>query len=232
MKFELFRNLCVLIVRYVSNATLVFKWSLFWCGYQRTLQSTDTTWYQTWHQTLLDSIHQTTVQRMYTIQLTCNQCFCSAKILVSTPRKVLTFIIKKTFSFIKVSKKTCASIVEKALLRVTPVSCAQISWNFRLNSITCRLCWPLEHQGILEAILAKKMLFQLSGDYHSCWRASFLAFCLCGRPAIYTIYITYISCIYSMYIGKNLSQAPVIDMKCNLFTGMGAVARSPFASAI
>ena len=35
-----------------------------------------------------------------------------------------------------------------------------------------------------------------------------------------------------MYIGKNLSQAPVIDMKCNLFTGMGAVARSPFANAI
>ena len=36
------------------------------------------------------------------------------------------------------------------------------------------------------------------GDVHSCWRASFLAFCLGGRPAIYTIYIPYISMIYSM----------------------------------
>ena len=35
---------------------------------------------------------------------------------------------------------------------------------------------------------------------HSCWRASFLAFCLGGRPAIYTINIPYISFIYSMYI--------------------------------
>ena len=35
--------------------------------------------------------------------------------------------------------------------------------------------------------------------YHSCWRASFLAFCLCGRPAIYTIYIPYTSLIFSMY---------------------------------
>ena len=34
------------------------------------------------------------------------------------------------------------------------------------------------------------------------------------------------------YIGGLLSQAPVIDMKCNVITGMGAVARSPFASAI
>ena len=37
---------------------------------------------------------------------------------------------------------------------------------------------------------------------HSCWRASFLAFCLGGRPAIYTIYIPYISLIYSMYISN------------------------------
>ena len=35
---------------------------------------------------------------------------------------------------------------------------------------------------------------------HSCWRASFLAFCLGGRPAIYNIYVPYISCMYSMYI--------------------------------
>ena len=35
---------------------------------------------------------------------------------------------------------------------------------------------------------------------HSCWRASFLAFCLGRRPAKYTIYIPYISFIYSMYI--------------------------------
>ena len=35
-----------------------------------------------------------------------------------------------------------------------------------------------------------------------------------------------------IYIGRILSQAPVIDMKCNLFTRMGAVTRSPFASAI
>ena len=35
---------------------------------------------------------------------------------------------------------------------------------------------------------------------HSCRQASFLSFCLCGRPAIYTIYVPYISCIYSMYI--------------------------------
>ena len=35
---------------------------------------------------------------------------------------------------------------------------------------------------------------------HSCWRASFLAFCLGGRPAMYTMYIPYISCVYSMYI--------------------------------
>ena len=35
---------------------------------------------------------------------------------------------------------------------------------------------------------------------HSCWRASFLAFCLGGRPTIYTLYIPYISFIYSMYI--------------------------------
>ena len=35
---------------------------------------------------------------------------------------------------------------------------------------------------------------------HSCRRASFLAFCLCGRPAIYTIYKPYRSCIYSMLI--------------------------------
>ena len=34
------------------------------------------------------------------------------------------------------------------------------------------------------------------------------------------------------HIGGLLSQAPLIDMKCNLFTGMGAVARTPFASAI
>ena len=34
---------------------------------------------------------------------------------------------------------------------------------------------------------------------HSCWRASFLAVCLGGRPATYTIHIPYISCIYSMY---------------------------------
>ena len=37
-------------------------------------------------------------------------------------------------------------------------------------------------------------------SHHSCWRASFLAFCLGGRPAIYTINIPYISFIYSMYI--------------------------------
>ena len=36
--------------------------------------------------------------------------------------------------------------------------------------------------------------------HHSCWRASFLGFCLGGRPAIYTIYIPYISFLYSMYI--------------------------------
>ena len=35
-----------------------------------------------------------------------------------------------------------------------------------------------------------------------------------------------------IHIGGLLSQAPVIDMKCNFITGMGAVARSPFASAI
>ena len=35
---------------------------------------------------------------------------------------------------------------------------------------------------------------------HCCWRASFMAFCLGGRPAIYTIYIPCILCIYSMYI--------------------------------
>ena len=34
------------------------------------------------------------------------------------------------------------------------------------------------------------------------------------------------------YIAGILSQAPVIDMKCNFFTGMGVVARSPVASAI
>ena len=37
-------------------------------------------------------------------------------------------------------------------------------------------------------------------QHHSCWRASFFAFCPGGRPAIYTIYIPYISLIYSIYI--------------------------------
>ena len=36
--------------------------------------------------------------------------------------------------------------------------------------------------------------------HHSCWRASFLAFCLGGRPAICTIYIPDISFIYPMCI--------------------------------
>ena len=35
---------------------------------------------------------------------------------------------------------------------------------------------------------------------HSCWRASFLASHLDGRPAKDTIYIPYISFMYSMYI--------------------------------
>ena len=52
---------------------------------------------------------------------------------------------------------------------------------------------------------------------HSCRQASFLSFCLCGRPAIYTIYVPYISCIYSMYIynyihtwraARNVKNAP------------------------
>ena len=46
-----------------------------------------------------------------------------------------------------------------------------------------------------KASLSHKYAFQ-----HSCWRAWFLAFCLGGRPAIYTRYIPYISFIYSMYI--------------------------------
>ena len=40
---------------------------------------------------------------------------------------------------------------------------------------------------------------QIHAAIHSCWLASFLAFCLGGRPAIYTIYIPYISLIYSIY---------------------------------
>ena len=34
---------------------------------------------------------------------------------------------------------------------------------------------------------------------HRCWRASFLAFCRGGQPAIYTIAIPYLSIVYSMY---------------------------------
>ena len=36
--------------------------------------------------------------------------------------------------------------------------------------------------------------------YHSCWRASFLAFCLGGRPAIYYIHTLYIIYILYLYI--------------------------------
>ena len=64
---------------------------------------------------------------------------------------------------------------------------------------------------------------------HSCWLASFLAFCLGGRPAIYTIYIPYISLIYSIYIynymhiwraARNVKTTPAnnyaSDLPCSL----------------
>ena len=59
-------------------------------------------------------------------------------------------------------------------------------------SVSAQLC-PLK--GGVKAAASTHTIQQ-----HSCWRASFLAFCLGRRPAIYTIYIPYISFIYSMYI--------------------------------
>ena len=73
---------------------------------------------------------------------------------------------------------------------------------------------------------------------HSCWRTSFLAFCLGGRPAIYTIYIPYVSFIHSRYIynymhiwraARNVKNPPannyaanVLEASCNI---VGPVSR-------
>ena len=72
--------------------------------------------------------------------------------------------------------------------------------------------------------------------YYKCIYHKYI--CLCYKYIHYkcinyeNIKYTYIYHEYIYYIGGLLSQAPGIDMKCNFITGMGAVARSPFASAI
>ena len=58
----------------------------------------------------------------------------------------------------------------------------------------------LQLKGVSNLLIRRNSSTTIGAPHHSCWRASFLAFCLGGRPAIYTIYIPYTSFIYSMYI--------------------------------
>ena len=103
-----------------------------------------------------------------------------AETLLRSPWKLFIFIIKKYIYRINASKKKLTWFWKK------------LHWQWRLKHRVCNDAWS--------RLCVQRTSCQRCAMHHSCWRASFLAFCLGGRPAICTIYIPDISFTYPMYI--------------------------------